>query len=59
MWFDDSKKMNLDAFRKLCEDNMKDVAALMLTYPSTRTFFKANIQEICAMAAIAIHVVYS
>ena len=59
MWIDDSKEMDLDAFRKLCEDNMKDVAALMLTYPSTRTFFKQNIQEICAMVAIAIHVMHS
>ena len=50
--------MNLDAFRKLCEDNMKEVAALMLTYPSTRTIFKENIQEICAMVAIEMHAIH-
>lgn len=46
-WIDDSRGMDLGEFRKLCEDNKDTLAALMVTYPSTRAFFEDNIQEIC------------
>jgi len=31
----------------MCEDHKDTLAALMVTYPSTRAFFEDNIQEIC------------
>jgi len=46
-WIDDSKGMDLGEFKKLCEEHKEDLAALMVTYPSTRAFFEDNIQEIC------------
>jgi len=46
-WIDDSSGMGLEDFRKLCEDNKDRLAALMVTYPSTRAFFEDNILEIC------------
>merc|ERR1719346_175621 len=46
-WIDDSRGMDLEEFRKLCTDNKDRLAALMVTYPSTRAFFEDNIQEIC------------
>uniref|UniRef100_A0A7S1S2H2 Glycine cleavage system P protein n=1 Tax=Alexandrium catenella TaxID=2925 RepID=A0A7S1S2H2_ALECA len=46
-WIDDSKGMDLDEFRQMCQDNKDSLAALMVTYPSTRAFFEDNIQEIC------------
>merc|ERR1712232_438510 len=46
-WIDDSKGMDLDEFRKMCEEHKDSLAALMVTYPSTRAFFEDNIQEIC------------
>jgi len=46
-WIDDSKGMDLEEFRKMCQDNKDSLAALMVTYPSTRAFFEDNIQEIC------------
>jgi len=46
-WIDDSKGMDLEEFRQLCSDNKDRLAALMVTYPSTRAFFEDNIQEIC------------
>merc|ERR1719284_2113798 len=46
-WIDDSKGMALDEFRKLCEDHKDSLAALMVTYPSTRAFFEDNILQIC------------
>eukprot|EP00927_Polykrikos_kofoidii_P076118 TRINITY_DN7287_c0_g1_i1.p1 TRINITY_DN7287_c0_g1~~TRINITY_DN7287_c0_g1_i1.p1 ORF type:complete len:1026 (-),score=142.17 TRINITY_DN7287_c0_g1_i1:88-3165(-) len=47
-WIDDSRGMDLAEFEKMCEDNKDKLAALMVTYPSTRAFFEDNIQEICA-----------
>jgi len=46
-WIDDSRGMDLEEFRALCMEHKKDLAALMVTYPSTRAFFEDNIQEIC------------
>jgi len=46
-WIDDSKGMDLEEFRQLCQAHKDDLAALMVTYPSTRAFFEDNIQEIC------------
>merc|ERR1740123_1512609 len=46
-WVDDSKGMDLEEFRKLCESKKDSLAALMVTYPSTRAFFEDNIREIC------------
>jgi glycine dehydrogenase len=46
-WIDDSKGMDLDEFKKMCEEHKNDLAALMVTYPSTRAFFEENIQSIC------------
>merc|ERR1712050_820848 len=46
-WIDDSKGMDLEEFRQMCADNKDRLAALMVTYPSTRAFFEDNIQEIC------------
>jgi len=46
-WIDDSKGMDLEEFRKMCQDSKDTLAALMVTYPSTRAFFEDNIQEIC------------
>jgi len=46
-WIDDSTGMALDEFRALCEEHKDSLAALMVTYPSTRAFFEDNIQEIC------------
>merc|ERR1719401_3158470 len=46
-WIDDSKGMDLAEFKALCEANKDRLAALMVTYPSTRAFFEDNIQEIC------------
>merc|ERR1719355_394875 len=39
--------MDLAEFKALCEEHKDDLAALMVTYPSTRAFFEADIQEIC------------
>merc|ERR1711972_979301 len=46
-WIDDSKGMDLGEFKKMCEEHKNDLAALMVTYPSTRAFFEENIQPIC------------
>mmetsp|Transcript_453 Transcript_453/g.1129 ORF Transcript_453/g.1129 Transcript_453/m.1129 type:complete len:1022 (+) Transcript_453:59-3124(+) len=46
-WIDDSKGMDLSEFKQLCEEHKDNLAALMVTYPSTRAFFEDNIQEIC------------
>merc|ERR1719401_869938 len=46
-WIDDSKGMDVAEFQALCEANKERLAALMVTYPSTRAFFEDNIQEIC------------
>lgn len=51
-WIDDSKGVDLDEFKKLCEDNKDSLAALMVTYPSTRAFFEENIQEICELVHV-------
>merc|ERR1712232_78688 len=42
-WIDDSKGVDIDEFRKLCETHKDDLAALMVTYPSTRAFFEDGI----------------
>lgn len=44
-WIDDSQGVDLDEFKKLCEDNKDSLAALMVTYPSTRAFFEDGIIE--------------
>ncbi|CAK0824481.1 unnamed protein product [Prorocentrum cordatum] len=46
-WIDDSKGMDLAEFKALCEEHKDTLAALMVTYPSTRAFFEDGIQEIC------------
>merc|ERR1711937_23248 len=33
-WIDDSKGVDINEFRKLCEDHKDSLAALMVTYPS-------------------------
>lgn len=44
-WIDDSQGVDLDEFKKLCEDHKDSLAALMVTYPSTRAFFEDGIIE--------------
>merc|ERR1712048_1035080 len=44
-WIDDSKGVDLAEFKALCEAHSKDLAALMVTYPSTRAFFEDGIIE--------------
>merc|ERR1719253_2030806 len=46
-WIDDSQGMDLDEFKKMCEDHKDSLSAFMVTYPSTRAFFEDSIQEIC------------
>mmetsp|Transcript_34886 Transcript_34886/g.76138 ORF Transcript_34886/g.76138 Transcript_34886/m.76138 type:complete len:1017 (-) Transcript_34886:130-3180(-) len=46
-WIEDSKGMDLKEFRALCETHKDNLAALMVTYPSTRGFFEDDIKEIC------------
>jgi glycine dehydrogenase len=46
-WIEDSQGMDLGEFKALCEANKDRLAALMVTYPSTRAFFEDGIQEIC------------
>lgn len=46
-WIDDAQGMDLEEFRQLCASQKDNLAALMVTYPSTRAFFEDNIQEIC------------
>merc|ERR1712048_907374 len=44
-WIDDSKGVDIDEIKKLCEENKDKLAALMVTYPSTRAFFEDGIIE--------------
>merc|ERR1712107_844001 len=44
-WIDDSKGVDMAEFKKLCEQHKDDLAALMVTYPSTRAFFEDGIIE--------------
>jgi len=46
-WIDDASGMDLKEFKALCEEHKDTLAALMVTYPSTRAFFEDNIQDIC------------
>merc|ERR1719446_1182142 len=46
-WIEDSRGMDLAEFKALCEKHKDTLAALMVTYPSTRAFFEDGIQEIC------------
>jgi len=46
-WIEDSNGMDLGEFKALCEQYKDRLAALMVTYPSTRAFFEDNIQAIC------------
>jgi len=46
-WIDDSQGMDVEEFRQLCAEHKDSLAALMVTYPSTRAFFEDTIQEIC------------
>lgn len=48
-WIDDSNGMDIGEFKQLCEAHKNDLAALMVTYPSTRGFFEDNIQDICQL----------
>jgi len=41
--------MDLVELKALCEENKDRLAALMVTYPSTRAFFEDNILEMCQM----------
>merc|ERR1719401_1502137 len=45
-WIDDSRGMDLAEFKALCEANKDRLAALMVTYPSTRAFFEEQIVEV-------------
>merc|ERR1719245_1604160 len=42
-WIDDSKGIDLEEFRQLCAEHKDNLAALMVTYPSTRAFFEDGI----------------
>jgi glycine dehydrogenase len=44
-WIDDSKGVDIDEFKALCEAHKDSLAALMVTYPSTRAFFEDGIKE--------------
>merc|ERR1740130_905487 len=44
-WIDDSKGVDMNEFRKLCEEHKDTLSALMVTYPSTRAFFEDGIIE--------------
>merc|ERR1719454_748395 len=44
-WIEDSQGMDLGEFKALCEANKDKLAALMVTYPSTRAFFEDGIIE--------------
>merc|ERR1719221_2346184 len=44
-WIEDSKGMDLAEFKALCEAHKDSLAALMVTYPSTRAFFEKDILE--------------
>jgi glycine dehydrogenase len=46
-WIDDQVGMDVTEFKQMCEKYKDKLAALMVTYPSTRAFFEDNIQEIC------------
>jgi len=46
-WIEDSRGMDLNEFKALCEEHKDDLSAFMVTYPSTRAFFEDGIQEIC------------
>jgi len=48
-WIEDSRGMDLVELKALCEENKDRLAALMVTYPSTRAFFEDNILEMCQM----------
>lgn len=44
---DDHGNVDMDDLRKKTEENKEDLAALMITYPSTHGIFETNIKEIC------------
>eukprot|EP00932_Pfiesteria_piscicida_P016959 SRR837773.3863.p1 GENE.SRR837773.3863~~SRR837773.3863.p1 ORF type:complete len:857 (-),score=390.38 SRR837773.3863:96-2336(-) len=46
-WIEDSNGMDLKEFQELCAAHKDDLAALMVTYPSTRGFFEDGILDIC------------
>lgn len=48
-WIEDSKGMDINEFKALCEEHKDTLSCLMVTYPSTRGFFEDGIQEICAI----------
>ena len=44
---DDHGNVNMEDLRRKAEENRDDLAALMITYPSTHGIFEADIVEIC------------
>ena len=44
---DDHGNVDMDDLRRKAEENRDDLAALMITYPSTHGIFEADIVEIC------------
>lgn len=44
---DDHGNVDMDDLRKKAEENKEDLAALMITYPSTHGIFETDIKEIC------------
>ena len=46
-WIDDSEGIDLAGLKQMCEANADSLAALMVTYPSTRGIFEDNIKEVC------------
>ncbi len=46
---DDQGNIDVDDLRKRAEENAADLAALMVTYPSTHGVFEASIKEVCAI----------
>ena len=44
---DDDGNIDIEDLRKKAKDNSEDLAALMITYPSTHGVFETSIREIC------------
>ena len=46
-WIDDANGLDLEELRSVCKAHASQLAALMITYPSTHGIFDTNIREIC------------
>merc|ERR1719313_1451057 len=46
-WIEDSQGVDIAEFQAICEEHKDNLSALMVTRPSTRSFFGDNMQEIC------------